>query len=87
MDFQLSDIQRDIKQAAREFAEGEFPDVARQYDREEMMDRRIMQRARELGFVGVFIDEAYEGESLSGRRRAGRSGVADVEGAPPAANC
>jgi acyl-CoA dehydrogenase len=64
MDFLLNEIQRDIEQAAREFAEGEFPNVAKECDREEKMDRGIMQRARELGFVGVFIDEAYGGMGL-----------------------
>ena len=64
MDFSLTPTQRDIKQAAREFAEGEFPKVAQECDREETMDRDIMQRARELGFVGVFIDEAYGGMGL-----------------------
>ena len=64
MDFQLSDMQRDIRQAAREFAEGEFPKVAQECDREETIDRGIMRRACDLGFVGVFIGEAYGGMCL-----------------------
>lgn len=64
MDFQLSDIQKDIKRAAREFAEGEFTNVAQECDREEKMDRRIMEKARELGFIGVYIDETYGGMGL-----------------------
>ena len=35
MDFQLSQVQKDIRQAAREFAEGEFPMVAQECDRSE----------------------------------------------------
>jgi alkylation response protein AidB-like acyl-CoA dehydrogenase len=64
VDFELTHFQKDIKKAAREFAEGEFADVAQKLDREETMDRGIMERARELGFVGVFIDEAYGGMGL-----------------------
>jgi acyl-CoA dehydrogenase len=64
MDFQLSDIQKDIKQAAREFAEGEFAGAAQECDREEKMDPGILRRACELGFVGVFIDETYGGMGL-----------------------
>jgi alkylation response protein AidB-like acyl-CoA dehydrogenase len=64
MDFQLSDIQKDIKQAAREFAEGEFSKVAQECDREEKMDPELLRKARELGFVGVFVDEKYGGMGL-----------------------
>jgi alkylation response protein AidB-like acyl-CoA dehydrogenase len=64
MDFELSDIQRDIRKAAREFAEGEFTKSAQECDREEKMDQGIMRRACELGFIGVFIDEAYGGMGL-----------------------
>jgi acyl-CoA dehydrogenase len=64
MDFRLSDIQLDIKKAAREFAEGEFPKVAQECDRSEKTDMSLLQKARELGFVGVFIDEKYGGMGM-----------------------
>jgi alkylation response protein AidB-like acyl-CoA dehydrogenase len=64
MDFELSDIQKDIKKAAREFAEGEFPKVARECDREEKTDMALLQKARDLGFVGVFVDEKYGGMGM-----------------------
>jgi alkylation response protein AidB-like acyl-CoA dehydrogenase len=64
MDFQLSDIQLDIKRAAREFAEGEFPKVARECDREEKTDMGLLGKARDLGFIGIFIDEQYGGMGL-----------------------
>lgn len=64
MDFKLSDIQLDIKRAAREFAEGEFPKVAQECDRTEKMEMGLLQRARDLGFVGVFVDEKYGGMGL-----------------------
>ncbi|MDB4444078.1 acyl-CoA dehydrogenase family protein [bacterium] len=61
MDFRLSREQQDIQKAAREFAEGEFPDRAVEFDREEKFDLSILKKACELGFVGVFIEEAYDG--------------------------
>ena len=61
MDFNLTREQREIKMAAREFAEGEFRDVAREYDREEKVNLDLMKKASELGFIGVFIDEKYGG--------------------------
>ena len=64
MDFQLSEIQLDIKKAAREFAEGEFPKTAQECDREEKTDMGLLQKARDLGFVGVFVDEKYGGMGL-----------------------
>jgi alkylation response protein AidB-like acyl-CoA dehydrogenase len=64
MDFQLSEIQRDIKKAAREFAEGEFPKMAQECDREEKTDMGLLQKARDLGFVGVFVDEKYGGMGM-----------------------
>ncbi|MBC8462623.1 MAG: acyl-CoA/acyl-ACP dehydrogenase [Deltaproteobacteria bacterium] len=64
MDFNLTKEQRDIQRAAREFALGEFPERAQEFDRDETFDLDIWRKACELGFVGVFIDEAYEGAGL-----------------------
>jgi alkylation response protein AidB-like acyl-CoA dehydrogenase len=61
MDFRLSREQEDIRLAAREFALGEFPDRAQEFDREETFDLNIWKKACALGFVGVFIDEEYGG--------------------------
>lgn len=61
MDFSLSKEQRDIVKAARKFARGEFPDRALEFDRQETFDLTLWEKACELGFVGVFIDERYGG--------------------------
>ncbi|MBW1774638.1 MAG: acyl-CoA/acyl-ACP dehydrogenase, partial [Deltaproteobacteria bacterium] len=61
MDFRLNKEQEDIRQAAREFALGEFPDRAQEFDREETFDLDIWRKACDLGFIGVFIDEEYGG--------------------------
>lgn len=59
--FQLSTEQQAIRKAAREFAEAEFREVARELDAKEEFDDRIWKKAAELGFLGVFIDEKYGG--------------------------
>ena len=64
MDFELTDEQKDIKKAAREFAEGMFPEVAEECDINETFPKALWKKACNLGFVGVFIDEAYGGPGL-----------------------
>lgn len=64
MDFELTDEHKDIIRAARDFAEGEFPDLAQTCDRNEEFPRRLWKKACELGFVGVFIKESYGGPGL-----------------------
>lgn len=64
MDFRLSKEQIDIKNAAREFAVGEFTERAQEFDREEKFDLDIWKRACELGFVAVTISEDYGGPGL-----------------------
>ena len=61
MDFDLTKDQQDIKKAAREFAEGEFPDIAKECDREEKYPRDLVRKAAELGFIGVNLPEEYGG--------------------------
>ena len=64
MDFELTDEQKDIIRAAREFAEGEFPEIARECDQKEEFPRHLWKKACQLGFVGVFIKEDYGGPGL-----------------------
>ncbi|RLC27053.1 MAG: acyl-CoA dehydrogenase [Deltaproteobacteria bacterium] len=64
MDFELSKEQKDIRMAAREFAEGEFQDIALECDANEEVPRDLLKKGAELGFVGAFIDEAYGGMGL-----------------------
>ena len=64
MEFVLTKEQADVKRAAREFAEAEFPLVAKECDREEKMDLALLEKARGLGFVGAIIPEEYGGPGL-----------------------
>ena len=62
--FELTDQQEDIRKAAREFAEGEFPDIASEYDINEIFPIDLWKKACKFGFIGVFIEEQYEGAGL-----------------------
>lgn len=64
MDFELTNRQKQIRLAAREFAEGEFPGVAREYDRKEEFPKDLWKKACELGFIGLFIKKEYGGLGL-----------------------
>lgn len=61
---ELTSEQKDIKQAAREFAEGEFKERAKEFDEKEEFDLSIWKKACENGFVGTFIKEEYGGHGL-----------------------
>src|SRR4030043_201569 len=64
MDFELTNRQKQIRMAAQEFAEGEFPQIAREYDRKEEFPRDLWKKACELGFIGLFIKKEYGGLGL-----------------------
>jgi alkylation response protein AidB-like acyl-CoA dehydrogenase len=64
MDFSLTPTQLDIRKAAREFAEGEFPAIAKECDREETFPLDLFRKASHLGLIGVFIDEKYGGKGF-----------------------
>ena len=64
MDFDLSKEQKIIQKAAHEFAKGEFTDVARDLDINETYPDKIVEKARELDLIGLFIPKAYGGPGL-----------------------
>jgi alkylation response protein AidB-like acyl-CoA dehydrogenase len=64
VDFELTHRQKQICLAAREFAEGEFPGIAREYDRREEFPRDLWKKACALGFIGLFIKKEYGGLGL-----------------------
>ncbi len=61
MDFDLTKEQKYIKKAAREFAEGEFPEIAGECDREEKYPFDLVKKAADLGFIGINLPEEYGG--------------------------
>jgi len=62
MDFELSKEQREIQQAAREFAKGEFDkELALELDEKHEFPEKIWRRACEEGFVGLHYPIEYGG--------------------------
>ena len=61
MDFYFSKEQTGIRNAAREFAEGEFPELSRVCDREERYPMALVKKAADLGFIGINLPEHYGG--------------------------
>jgi len=65
MDFELSDEQKDVQKAAREFAQGEFdPDLALELDRTGQFPESIWKKACQLGFIGINYPEKFGGQGL-----------------------
>jgi alkylation response protein AidB-like acyl-CoA dehydrogenase len=65
MDFDLSDEQKDVQKAAREFAQGEFdPDLALELDQTGQFPESIWKKAAKLGFIGVHYPEEFGGQGL-----------------------
>ncbi|GAA4984331.1 acyl-CoA dehydrogenase family protein [Yinghuangia aomiensis] len=60
-DFGLTDTQRDIRAMAADFVDTEIAPHARAWDRAESVDRGIVKRLGDLGFLGLTIAEEYGG--------------------------
>jgi butyryl-CoA dehydrogenase len=64
VDLTLSPEQELIRATAREFVDREIVPHARQWDRDEEMDRGIVGRLAEVGFLGAALPEEYGGMGL-----------------------
>lgn len=65
MDFNLSDEQKDVQKAAREFAQGEFdPDLTLELDRKGKFPESIWKKGAQLGFIGIHYPEEFGGQGL-----------------------
>ncbi|MFC3675324.1 acyl-CoA dehydrogenase family protein [Ferrovibrio xuzhouensis] len=65
MDFRLNDDQRALQEAARSFARGELPVLARDLEeKNEPVPAAMRRRYAELGFLGINMPEAYGGLGL-----------------------
>lgn len=65
MDFELSEDQRAIAEAAREFALHELAPHAGDWDARSHFPRDTLRHAGELGFCGLYADEVHGGLGLS----------------------
>jgi len=64
MDFELTNRQKQIRLAAREFAEGELMPIGKECEAKGEFPRDIIKKAAQLGFVGVYIKKEYGGLGL-----------------------
>src|SRR6195952_5338762 len=64
MDFNFTDEQKLIAEAAREFADREILPNVRENDRAERFDRELARKLGEIGFLGPILDERYGGRNL-----------------------
>lgn len=65
MDFELTEEERDIKNAVREFAEKEIKPRGLEFDESGKFPSDILKKAAKLGYIGVWIPEEYGGPGLS----------------------
>ncbi len=64
MDFELTNRQKQIRMAAREFAEGELVPIGKECEAKGEFPRDIIKKAAQLSFVGVYIKKEYGGLGL-----------------------
>lgn len=70
MDFELTNRQKQIRSAVREFAEGELTAIGKECEAKGELPREIIKKAAELGFIGVFIKKEYGGPGLGSLEHA-----------------
>jgi alkylation response protein AidB-like acyl-CoA dehydrogenase len=64
VDFALSDEQQLIRETARAFCDAEISPYAAEWDRTETIDRRIVGKLAELGFLAAALPEEHGGMGL-----------------------
>ena len=64
MDFNLSEDQRAIEDAARAFALAELAPHSARWDEDKVMPRDVLRAAAELGFAGLYVQEDVGGSAL-----------------------
>jgi alkylation response protein AidB-like acyl-CoA dehydrogenase len=64
VDFTLSDEQQLIRQTARDFCDAEIAPHAAEWDRSETIDRSIVGKLAELGFLAAALPEEHGGMGL-----------------------
>jgi alkylation response protein AidB-like acyl-CoA dehydrogenase len=65
MDFDLTEDQKELRRALREFAEKEIIPFASEWDEKEQFPAEVIRKLGELGFLGVIFPERYGGAGLS----------------------
>ena len=63
MDFALTDDQRAIQDAARQFAEAELAPHSADWDERKHFPVDVMKLAAEMGFCGIYTGEEHGGRT------------------------
>ena len=64
MNFELTEEQKMVQEAAREFAQKRVIPLAREMDEKEEVPKEILQEMAELGYFGIRVPEKYGGLDL-----------------------
>ena len=64
MNFQFSEEQKMISNSAKDFAEQYIRPNIMKWDESQYFPREILEKAGEMGFMGIFIPEEYGGSGL-----------------------
>lgn len=64
MNFQFSEEQKMISNSAKDFAEQHIRPHIMKWDESQYFPREILEKAGEMGFMGIFIPEEYGGSGL-----------------------
>jgi butyryl-CoA dehydrogenase len=70
IDFEPTDEQRLVREAAREFADREIIPRARENDRAERFDTELVGKLAQIGYLGAIVSEAYGGRGIDYRTYA-----------------
>ena len=74
MNFQLTDEQRSLQEAARQFARAKLPGVARVCEEtNHAPDKAIVKEFAEMGFLGINVPEALRRARSRQRRGPARA--------------
>ena len=65
MDFRLNEDETAIRDLARDFAQGECAPGAAERDKKEVFPTAQIQKAGELGLMGLLVPDQYGGHGLS----------------------
>src|ERR1700754_4400648 len=64
MDFDLTDEQQLIRETARQFADRELAERARENDRNAHFDTELVAKIAEQGYLGAIVPQEYGGAGL-----------------------
>src|SRR5215475_13202424 len=65
MDFELTEDQRAVEDAARRFAREKLAPRAAEWDEKEIFPVEVMREAAALGFAGIYVKSDVDGSELT----------------------